>query len=73
MNPNPLQALVDAGACVDEHTFDQLVVYMAMAKGRSRVLGPPKSHLTSLHLETAVRIGESDKDLRGLGEGWSRG
>jgi len=47
-----------AGACVDEHTLDQLVMYMALAQGTSRVLGPPRSFLSSNHVATAIRITE---------------
>lgn len=45
-----------AGACVDEHTLDQLLVWMALAKGRSCVRGPPQSMITSEHVATAIHV-----------------
>jgi len=45
-----------SGACVDEHMMDQLVVFMALAKGKSCVIGPPPSHFTTIHLQTGVHI-----------------
>jgi hypothetical protein len=55
---NLKQAYARAGACVDEHTLDQLVIYMALArKGRSVVKGPPRRMISSLHVETAVHMG----------------
>eukprot|EP00043_Microstomoeca_roanoka_P025620 m.9262 g.9262 ORF g.9262 m.9262 type:complete len:378 (+) comp5685_c0_seq1:63-1196(+) len=42
------------GGCVDEYLTDQLILYMALAKGRSRVrCGPP-----SLHTKTAIFVAE---------------
>lgn len=49
-----VSALLASGACVDEHTADQLIVFMALAKGTSRLLAPPRGMLTSLHLETVA-------------------
>lgn len=51
-----LHHLWASGACVDEHTMDQLVIYMVLAKGRSRIVGPPPPLFTSIHLETGVHI-----------------
>jgi RNA 3'-terminal phosphate cyclase len=51
------KACLDAGACVDEHMIDQLILPMALAQGTSRVRGPPKRLITSLHLETAIHMG----------------
>jgi len=45
-----------AGACVDEHTLDQLLIYMALAEGTSRVRGPPQSMITSEHVATAIHV-----------------
>jgi len=45
---------VNSGAAVDEHLADQLVVYMALARGTSAALiGEP-----SLHTRTAVAVAE---------------
>ncbi len=49
-----LRELCASGACVDELTADQLVIYMALAAGESRVL--VSGVTTSLHLETALKI-----------------
>merc|ERR1711988_320439 len=45
-----------AGGAVDEHIMDQLVIYMAMAKGRSSVLCNGRTSISSLHLETATKL-----------------
>jgi RNA 3'-terminal phosphate cyclase (ATP) len=44
--------------CVDEHTADQLVVWMALAAGKSSIVAPSKQHQTSQHLETVIVIAE---------------
>lgn len=36
--------------------MDQLIIFMALAKGKSRVLAPKHSSITSLHLETAIHF-----------------
>jgi RNA 3'-terminal phosphate cyclase (ATP) len=52
-----LALVVDSGACIDEHTADQLVVYMALAAGESRLLVAPRDpQESSLHLESALRV-----------------
>lgn len=51
-----LTSLLASGACADEHTVDQLVIFMALAKGRSRLLAPPRSMLSTLHLETVAAV-----------------
>ena len=51
-----MAALLSSGASVDEHTADQLVVYMALAHGTSRMRAPPAASLTSLHLPTALHF-----------------
>jgi len=53
---NTLHKYHTAGACVDEHTQDQLLIYLALAKGRSCVHGPPQSMITSEHLATAIHV-----------------
>lgn len=47
-----LAAEIASGACVDEHMRDQLVVFQALAKGRSRVFGGDGRE-ASLHARTA--------------------
>jgi RNA 3'-terminal phosphate cyclase (ATP) len=47
-----LNVLLSSGACVDEHTADQLIIYAALAEGESELLVAPKSEISSLHLQT---------------------
>lgn len=50
-----LWSTIRSGACVDEHMQDQLVIFMALAQGTSRMLcGEP-----SLHARTAMVIAET--------------
>lgn len=51
-----LVAVVRSGACVDEHTGDQLLVYMALCNGQSCIKVEPRSERSSLHIETAIRV-----------------
>lgn len=51
-----LNEYVHSGAWVDEHLADNVVVFMALAEGTSRVRVPGKAHRTSKHLETALDI-----------------
>ena len=52
-----MSLVLDSGACVDEHTADQLVVYMALAGGESTLLCAPRDPQEStLHVESAVDI-----------------
>jgi len=51
-----LKALINCGACVDEFTADQLIAYIALAEGTSRILIPPMSEFTSQHLPTAIAM-----------------
>ena len=53
---NSLEGLLASGACACEHTCDQLVVYMALAAGTSRLLAPRTSALTSQHLPTVIHF-----------------
>ena len=46
----------DAGGAVCEHTMDQLVVFMALAGGHSKVLCPGPTSITSQHLATAIHF-----------------
>ncbi|GFS38177.1 RNA 3'-terminal phosphate cyclase [Nephila pilipes] len=49
-----LEKEIKSGACVDSHVQDQLVIFMALAKGKSRVrIGPP-----TLHTKTAIWVAE---------------
>lgn len=45
-----------AGGAVDEHLADQLILYMAMAGGASRVLCNGPTSISSLHLQTATAL-----------------
>jgi len=49
-----LEELVESGACACEHTCDQLIIYMALANGRSRLAAP--TVVTSHHLETVIHF-----------------
>jgi hypothetical protein len=51
-----LSYLCASGACVDEHTADQLVLFAGLAAGRSRLLCTPREEKSSLHLETVVKM-----------------
>lgn len=53
-----LEALLASGACVCEHTSDQLLVFMALAKGTSRVRVPAAATRKSQHLPTAIFFAE---------------
>lgn len=46
---------IETGACVDEYLGDQLVIFMALAEGESRVLAP---FPLSLHTQTAIAVAE---------------
>ena len=45
-----------SNACVDEHTADQLLVYMAMARGESQIICAPRCDNSSLHIETVMQV-----------------
>jgi RNA 3'-terminal phosphate cyclase len=50
-----LQLLWGSGAAVDEHTADQLVMYMTLSAGVSRILvAPERTGESSRHLETVA-------------------
>jgi len=49
-----LAEYVRDGVCVDEHLADNAVVYMALARGTSRLRVPSKANRSSQHLETAL-------------------
>ncbi|XP_065837017.1 RNA 3'-terminal phosphate cyclase-like [Oscarella lobularis] len=46
---------LDSGGCVDEYLQDQLIIFMALAEGRSTV----RTGKVTLHTETAIYIVES--------------
>ena len=48
--------LFNSGACVDEHTADQLLLYMSLAEGESRILCASIGEQSSLHIETVIKI-----------------
>lgn len=50
-----LVAALESRACVDEHLADQLIIFMALAEGESRVLAP---FPLSLHTLTAIAVAE---------------
>lgn len=50
-----LLALVASGACIDERTADQLILYMALASGRSEILVEPDRN-ECLHLASTIHI-----------------
>eukprot|EP00931_Biecheleriopsis_adriatica_P045971 TRINITY_DN26363_c0_g1_i1.p1 TRINITY_DN26363_c0_g1~~TRINITY_DN26363_c0_g1_i1.p1 ORF type:complete len:964 (-),score=188.66 TRINITY_DN26363_c0_g1_i1:217-2781(-) len=45
-----------AGGAIDEHLMDQLVIYMALADGKSSVVCNGRTSISSLHLETAAAV-----------------
>jgi len=51
-----LLLLLDSKACVDEFTADQLIIYMALAHGPSKLLCVPVKSSSSMHLETSMHI-----------------
>lgn len=51
-----LQLHLTTGTCCDEHMADQLLVFMALADGISRIRVAPKTEKSSLHIETAIEI-----------------
>ncbi|CAD7077321.1 unnamed protein product [Hermetia illucens] len=52
---NEILGCLQYQACVDSHTQDQLIIYMALADGRSRIRTSP----LTLHTKTAIYIVES--------------
>jgi len=49
-----IKQVLDAGVCVDQWAQDQLIIYMALAHGRSRLL----TGALTLHTRTAISIAE---------------
>ena len=52
-----LEALIASGSCVDEHTQDQLIVFMALARGGTSALRCSTPKL-SQHADTAMYFAE---------------
>ncbi|XP_049876981.1 RNA 3'-terminal phosphate cyclase isoform X2 [Pectinophora gossypiella] len=50
-----LRKVLESGACVDSHVQDQLIIYMALAAGKSTV----KAGEITLHTQTAIYIAET--------------
>jgi RNA 3'-terminal phosphate cyclase (ATP) len=48
-----LEAL-DSRACIDAHVQDQLIIFMALANGKSRIRSVP----LTLHTKTAIHVAE---------------
>ena len=53
---NNLATELKSSACVSEHLADQLIIFMALAKGTSRIRIRPTSTFSSRHLETGIYI-----------------
>ena len=51
-----LVSLIRSGACVDECTADQLVIYMANIPFQSKILCEPVNAASSLHLQTSMHF-----------------
>ncbi|KAI5634962.1 RNA 3'-terminal phosphate cyclase domain-containing protein [Phthorimaea operculella] len=49
-----MRLALESGACVDQHTQDQLIIYMALSSGRSAV----RAGEVTLHTKTAIHIAE---------------
>ncbi|XP_062516339.1 RNA 3'-terminal phosphate cyclase-like [Corticium candelabrum] len=49
-----LIANLESGGCVDEYLQDQLIIFMALAKGKSRI----RCGAITLHTETAIEIAQ---------------
>ncbi|KAK3700181.1 hypothetical protein QZH41_010618 [Actinostola sp. cb2023] len=45
---------VDSGGCVDEHLQDQLIIFMALAAGKSQI----KSGPLTMHTKTAIHVAQ---------------
>eukprot|EP01083_Nonionella_stella_P294153 1000203_1 len=65
MAANDLLANIQHGGCVDEHLSDQIIIYMALAEGRSTVRCGPLSS----HTRTAIHFAEKITDFVGKQKG----
>jgi hypothetical protein len=52
------EAWEEGRGSVDEYLMDQLVIFMALARGKSKILCPAPTKISSLHLETAIYFSE---------------
>ena len=48
--------LIKSNCCIDEHTADQLLIYMGLCEGVSRILVAPIGEKSSLHIETVIEM-----------------
>ncbi|KAI0670657.1 RNA 3'-terminal phosphate cyclase [Trametes maxima] len=55
-----LAANLAHGGCVDEHMQDQMIIFLALAKGKSKI----KSGPLSLHTRTAIWVAEQLSDAK---------
>jgi len=51
-----LNLLIDSKSCIDEYTADQLLIYIALANGISKLLVEPISNHSSEHIITTIYI-----------------
>ena len=51
-----LSHLIESGACVDEYTADQLIIFMAFLPYTSKLLVEPSTEHSSLHLQTSIEM-----------------
>ena len=63
--------LLDSGACCDEKTTDQLIIYMAVSIMKSddenkvfSILCEPINRHSSLHLETSINVASHFTNVR---------
>lgn len=57
---NELVRSIEGGSCVDQYVQDQLIVFMALAKGISRIRC---DFPLTLHTQTAIYIAEKLTDV----------
>lgn len=55
-----MRASLASGSCTDKHLQDQLIIYMALAGGRSSI----RTQELTLHTRTAIAIAEELTDAR---------
>lgn len=57
---NELIKCATVKSCVDEHVQDQLIIFMALAKGVSRIRC---NHPLTMHTQTAIHVAELITDV----------
>lgn len=57
-----LISAIKEGACVDKHTQDQIIVFMALAEGRSKI----RTGELTLHTKTAIYVTEQLTNVSSL-------